>query len=305
MPDLPSLSTTVPREYVHRAAAAEVLLSGWETDGDDCFRVEARWPSGHSLFVPDGGRPDPLLIAESVRQVGLLLAHTEYGVPFGHQFMMRRLSYWAVPESLTSSAVPNRIELRTRCHDIVTRGAKLSSMRYEVTVLRDGQPMGEAEAAFTCLSPAVYRRLRGGRPTTVDPPAPDTALPASTVGHTRPDHVVLATAEGGRPGRWELRIDPAHPVFFDHPVDHVPGLLLLEAARQAAHAVTPGRHLLPVGSSGAFHHYTELDRPCWIEAEVPQRPAPSGGEDRIPVRITGIQEAKTVFDATVTMWSPR
>lgn len=305
MSDVQPLLTTVPREYVHRAAVAEVLLSGWETDGDDCFRVEARWPSGHSLFVREGGCPDPLLIAESVRQVGLLLSHAAYGAPFGHQFLMHRLSYSAEPGTLTSGAVPDRLELRTRCHDITTRGPHLSSMRYEVTVLRDGQSMGEAEAAFHCLAPAVYRRLRGGRPTSGGSPAPATALPASAVGRSHPANVVLDTAGGGRPGRWALRVDPTHPVFFDHPLDHVPGLLLVEAARQAAHLVTPARHLLPVASRSTFHRYVELDRPCWIEAEVPRWPTSAEAADRIPVRITGIQEATTVFDATVTMWSPR
>ncbi|MHC5908639.1 AfsA-related hotdog domain-containing protein, partial [Streptomyces sp. S6] len=38
--------------------------------------------------------------------------------------------------------------------------------------------------------------------------------------------------------------DPHHPLFFDHPSDHVPGMVLLEAARQAvclAAGGVPGR----------------------------------------------------------------
>lgn len=32
---------------------------------------------------------------------------------------------------------------------------------------------------------------------------------------------------------WPLRVDRTHPILFDHQLDHVPGMLLLEAARQA------------------------------------------------------------------------
>ncbi|MFF8732844.1 AfsA-related hotdog domain-containing protein [Streptomyces sp. NPDC015171] len=44
---------------------------------------------------------------------------------------------------------------------------------------------------------------------------------------------MLAATE--RAGRWQLRIEQDHPVLFGHPVDHAPGMLLLEALRQAAH----------------------------------------------------------------------
>ncbi len=38
----------------------------------------------------------------------------------------------------------------------------------------------------------------------------------------------------------DLVVDTAHPFYFDHPLDHVPGLLLLEAAVQAAQARAAG-----------------------------------------------------------------
>lgn len=35
----------------------------------------------------------------------------------------------------------------------------------------------------------------------------------------------------------QIHVDREHPFFFDHPVDHVPGMLLIEAARQFGIAV--------------------------------------------------------------------
>ena len=81
----PALTTTVPKEFVHRAAVAEVMLTSWKRQDDTRFTVTAQWPRAHSFFTPSGdGLHDPLIAAETVRQVGSLLAHAEYGVPLGH-----------------------------------------------------------------------------------------------------------------------------------------------------------------------------------------------------------------------------
>lgn len=290
------LTTTVPSEYVHRAAVSEVFLTHWETDSTDCFSVTAQWPRGHALFIPAGGYQDPLLLVESVRQTGALLAHAEYGVPFGHQFLMWNMSFSADPEALAAGPSPTEVVLRTECHDIVRRGRNLSSMRYRATVERDGAPLAMATAAFSCTSPSVYRRLRGDAPTASSVPMPVGIAP-ETVGRAGSRDVVLAAADPHTAHRWQLRVDTAHPIFFDHPVDHVPGMLLLEAARQAAHASTGLCGALPVGLDSTFTRYAELDAPCWIDAE-PGLPDSLG---RIPTTVRGTQRGETVFTATVTL----
>ncbi|MCX4545914.1 ScbA/BarX family gamma-butyrolactone biosynthesis protein [Streptomyces sp. NBC_01565] len=298
------LTTTVPRQYVHRAAVSEVLLTGWgpdplgaETDQSDSYVVRAQWPRGHSLFTPVGGYQDPLLLIESVRQSGSLLAHSEYGVPFGHQFLMWDMSFIAAPEALLVSPVPTEVELRIACRDIVRRGRTIASMRYEVSVWRDGAPLATASAGYSCTSPAVHRRLRGERPTTTDR-TPPPAIDAARVGRAAtPGHVVLAPADGGRARLWELRVDTAHPIFFDHPVDHVPGMVLLESARQAAHAATRLPDALVLGMASTFERYAELDAPCWIEADVAH---PDAAGD-IAVAVRGTQQDRQVFTADLVL----
>ncbi|MEV7525584.1 ScbA/BarX family gamma-butyrolactone biosynthesis protein [Streptomyces sp. NPDC091371] len=306
-PLYPRLTTTVPREFVHRAAVSEVLLTGWEADGlagsgedeQDGFVVRAQWPRSHSLFAPGGGYQDPMLLIESVRQVGSLLAHAEFGVPFGHQFLMWDMSFTAEPELLAAETVPTEIELRTECSDIVRRGGSLSAMRYDVTVLRGGKALATGGAAFRCMNPSVYRRLRCDRPTTTDRMAPPAIDPAS-VGHTNALNVVLARPGQNAGNRWELRVDTAHPTYFDHPVDHVPGMVLLEAARQAAHASTGMPDALVLGLKSEFARYAELDTPCWIEARTESH----GTTGNVLVKVSGTQDEETVFTAELLV-SPR
>ncbi|NEA65561.1 ScbA/BarX family gamma-butyrolactone biosynthesis protein [Streptomyces sp. SID12488] len=327
------LTTTVPRGYVHRAAVAEVFLTGWEaaptahaapTTASDSFVVRAQLPRGHALFAPAHGHQDPLLLLESIRQAGTLLSHAEYGVPFGHQFLMWGLSFAATPAALTTGATPTDVELHTVCHDIVRRGRTISGMRYDVSVRRDGVPVATGGASFGVTSPAVHRRLREGRPTVVDRALPTPVDPAE-VGHTDPGNVLLAaparTGANGRPNsrvsggenrwanswanRWELRVDTGHPILFDHPVDHVPGMLLIEAARQAARAATGRPDALLLGLDSNFTRYAELDAPCWMEARVarPDAFGPGRAQD-LRVHVLATQQGERVFAADLVLRDP-
>ncbi|MFJ9739682.1 ScbA/BarX family gamma-butyrolactone biosynthesis protein [Streptomyces sp. NPDC101166] len=300
----PLLTTTVPRGYVHRASVAEVFLTDWKPEridpsdpagSFDSFLVQAQWPRSHALFAPVAGHQDPLLLVESIRQTGSLLSHAEYGVPFGHQFLMWDMSFTAAPSAFEAGSAPTDVELRTVCRDIARRGDTIAGMRYEVCVRRDGLVVATGGARFSCTSPAAHRRLREGRPTTTDRALPPPIAPAA-VGHANPRDVVLAAPAAPHEARWELRVDAGHPVFFDHPVDHVPGMVLIEAARQAGRAATRQPRALLLGLRSEFTRYAELDAPCWIEAQVDDPDA----ED-LRVRVRGVQRGETVFTADLLL----
>jgi hypothetical protein len=290
---IPVLTSTVPSQYVHRAAIAEVLLTSWRAH-DGGFTVTAQWPRCHSFYRPvaDGRCQDPMLGAETVRQAGLLLAHAEFGVPLGHQFLVSELSFETTPEALRVSEAPTDLELEVSCHDIVRRGDRLSGMRYDVHFLRGGVPAGSGHAKYTCTSPSVYRRLRADR---VLGPLPELEPECPVaVGRTDARDVVLTAFDGTSR---QLRVDLSHPALFDHPLDHVPGMLLLEAARQAALAASFPERVFPVALDIKFLRYAELDQPCVITTARGQ----TGNDGRTPIRVTATQEGEAVFTSTVTV----
>ncbi|MFF8726248.1 ScbA/BarX family gamma-butyrolactone biosynthesis protein [Streptomyces sp. NPDC015171] len=266
---LDTWTTTVPKEYVHRAAVAEVFLTGWRQTDTDVCTVTAQWPRAHSFYGPAHGFHDPLLFAETLRQTVPLLSHAVYGAPMDHKQIWRDLRVSLDPAALRTGLTPAEVELRVCCTDVERRGGVLRGMRMEVTATRDGLPLATASTMFSSHSRALYRRLRGAYADAeqamagaVVPPLP---LRPELVGRDRAHDVVLSPR--GDDGRWQLRVDTLHPIIFDHPNDHSPGMLLLEAARQAVQHLLGPAPVLTTGLDTAFHRYAEMDAPAWVAAE--------------------------------------
>lgn len=292
----PSLTTTVPKEFVHRAAVAEVLLTDWGRIDDTHFTVQAQWPRSHSFYTSVlGDCYAPLIAVETVRQLGALLSHAEFGVPLGHQFLMSDCHVSADAEHLLLGDAPASLDIEVFFEEVKRRGGRMAGGRYRTVIRRNGQVAALGGASFTCTSPEVYRRVRGGRGLDGERRVLPLTAPIApqNIGRMSPMDVVLTPI--GEPSRWQLRVDTRHPVLFDHPVDHVPGMLLVEAARQASHAVLGDSAVLPLAMVCDFTRFVEIDAPCYIQAERLDTP-----DSRKTVLVTGSQDDAPVFSATVT-----
>ncbi|MFF7734906.1 ScbA/BarX family gamma-butyrolactone biosynthesis protein [Streptomyces sp. NPDC007984] len=296
--DVSGLTTTVPKEYVHRASLAEVFLTRCTRQSESHFALLGQWPRAHTFFqAAGGGRHDPLLTAETFRQAGLFLAHAELGVPLGHHFVMSDLWFSTEPDRLRIGSAPTDIELSAVCTDVTLRGGRAGGFRMELSIRRDGTVVAVGGGRFTCVSSAVYRRLRGDRlgcDLNGRRGLPRATMPPATVGRDRPEDVVLSPTD--RPNRWLLEPDPDHPVLFDHEGDHYPGMVLLEAARQAACGLMRPYTITPSAISTVFHRYAEFDEACVIEAT----PADSQEPGLIAVEVTGHQEGRQIFTSLLT-----
>ncbi|MEV4920587.1 ScbA/BarX family gamma-butyrolactone biosynthesis protein [Streptomyces tirandamycinicus] len=299
----PALTTTVAREYVHRAALSEVFLTGWNEAGRDAFTVTAQLPRCHTFYVPEYGMYDPLLLCEMIRQSSTLLTHVAYQVPFGHQLSWSRLQFAVNPQAMRIEDTPADVELHVTCSDIRYHRSLPVTMSMHLEAVRNGSLLAMASVRFGSHSPAVYQRLRPGRGDIdeifASAPKPPEPVSRSTVGRLRKQDIVLSPAT--EPLRWQLRVDTSHPVLFDHALDHVPGMLLLESVRQAGQAVRPSRAgaVLPVSMDVSFNHYVEFDEPCWIEAEPTDAPSSSG--TRRTIRVNALQKDSFAFNATAEL----
>lgn len=73
----------------------------------------------------------------------------------------------------------------------------------------------------------------------------------------------------------QLALDPTHPFFFEHPLDHYPGLMLVEAGRQFGTAVAHLLYGVPAdtgfilnGMTVDFTTFAELDAPVFVNSTV-------------------------------------
>lgn len=300
LPDMPQLTTTVPKEYVHRASLAEVFLTGCTAQDELRFSLTGQWPRAHTLFnSPDGRYHDPLQVAETFRQAGMFLAHAELGVPLGHHFVMWNLNYTTYLENLGIGSHPTDFVLDVRCTEIIRSGRRISQLRMEFGIRRDEAVVAHGTAHFSAVTPPVYARLRASRPQRNDSATPliepDRApMPPASVGHHSAANVVLTPT--GVPSLWLLTPDLDHPIFFDHPGDHLPGMVLLEAARQAACALTAPLVMPPASAASVFHRYAELDRPCWIEVSR----LSADNSEPMTVEVVGRQDGEAVFTSIMT-----
>ena len=172
-------------------------------------------------------------MAETLRQAVIFLSHL-CGVPLTYRFLMPFMSI-SVEAAILDPLVPAQVAVELDVKDMKLNRGQLSALTVSARFVVDGDPVGDGTAVARMVDPATYERFRGSVPTGL-PAAREDLLACADVGHATQRNVMLGRSP--RPFVWPLRVDPSHPIFFDHPLDHVPGMLLVEAARQAVRAAS-------------------------------------------------------------------
>ncbi|MFJ1597336.1 ScbA/BarX family gamma-butyrolactone biosynthesis protein [Streptomyces sp. NPDC088261] len=273
-----SWSRTVARETVHRASVAEVLLTDVRQAGDGRFEAAACWPRSHPTF-PRGGTDlhSPLMVVETLRQLGIYLPLRHYGVAPDARLLITDL-FFRIDPAAEPRAAFGATEITCLATVSEVRrgpGGAVTALRLEVAFLAGGRAFALAGGGALFLDEERYGTVRAGRAGTVaagtppsDRPRPD----AATVGVHTPHDVLVTHGAGprrtGGPGQDDILLvepaDPRHPFFFDHASDHVPGMVLLEAARQAAARQSGGTLLRPTAGRLKAARFTEFDPPARI-----------------------------------------
>ena len=76
----------------------------------------------------------------------------------------------------------------------------------------------------------------------------------------------------------QFHLDATHPFFFEHPLDHFPGLMLVEAGRQLGTALAHVEYGVPMDAvfilndfSVSFPSFAELGRPVFVTSKVREK----------------------------------
>jgi len=274
-----SWDSCVSRTLVHRKAVAEVLLTDARALPDGRYLLAAQWPRSYATSASgtgtgtssrsgsgSGERHDPMLAAETIRQVGLYICQRFLGAPSTSKPVIRSVGF-----QLDNSTEPvvgygaTDVLCRAEVHDVrhVDDLPWPVALNVRIQFSAAGREFGSAFGRVRVLSEEEYETFRG--PNAAAGPVPDDVhwRPSPTeVSVPSPGDVMLVRDPSG-----SLLVAPAdlrHPRFFDHPTDHVPGMVLLEAARQAAclAGASPGRLN---GCHMQALRFTEWNSPVHVE----------------------------------------
>lgn len=267
---------SVPHRLVHKRASAEVLVSAVNAD-DGGWVLEARLPGRHRFHTDVIGRQsryhDPLFVLEAFRQGCVAASHVFYGVPLDFRYVLRYYGFRVRDlDVLAMDSGPAEFEFSTVIRrEFRARGAtSVTGLEVAATARRGGSAAMELSGGFGWMTEEQWRSTRSGsqrRPG----PQPPTAEPRM-VGRTHAEHVVI-----GEPRRRDrsmdagLVVDIDNPTFFDHPLDHLPGGLILEACRQLAMVSMGPDSSSVVGPTTLrcdFHSFAELSPPCVVTLET-------------------------------------
>lgn len=284
----------VPRQLVHKTTAGHVLLTDAIMLAEDRFLLAAMLPPDH------GPGADPMLVAEALRQAAYYVQHYFYGVPDSHQFILGEITL-GIEDTAPLTAGPRGfpVNLSVTCTPTAKRTSRRLGLRLEVELSVAGHVCGRGSLLSDAVVPCVYQaiRRRAAAPVTAVPaPAGGRPLSPGEVGRRGPADVLLC--DDGTAGGWLLRVDQGNPELFDHPVDHVPGMVLLEAFRQAALAATGPLATSLTGLRAEFARFCELGTPARITA----RPQPGHPvADRMLVRVAAEQAGAEVASGAIEL----
>lgn len=234
--------STLAAGLVHKHAPEQVFVTDWmRGPGETMCTIATRLPLAHSRFS-DGSTPyhDVVLVAETIRQAGLIITSQVFDIPADRQFLLRELQVELDPLEL-SRRDPGSCEMTVWPDPSSTvkmrRGGNLAGGMMMANCEIGGERAGTGRVVGAWVTDDAYVRLRESQ-RIADAPPPVEPLPVAgrerNTGKRNPANSVLSPLRESQDGyAATIVVDRGDPTWFDHPLDHVPGLLLLEAFQQA------------------------------------------------------------------------
>jgi hypothetical protein len=287
-----------PAALVHLRTVSQVLITGMQRHTTNEYGATLQWPRRHPLNrwdTPAEAPFSPLLVAESGRQLGIALTQLHADPPGGAHYLIDTIATRTNTNHLGRRPASAAWDLTAQVSlDLEPTRGPLRGFTLDAALSHDGVEFARCTGHASVVSDAAYRRLRGPRLGARQAAAAPTAWSRPTadeVGVRDTCDVLLARTPEGR---LHLHVeDDGHPVWFDHPSDHVPGMVLLEAARQCSRLLgsTTARPDTVPGLTLRTARFCEWDGAVLLRHE----PRPHGA------RVTFDQDGDTVAEVDLDL----
>ena len=280
----PAIEPSTIRTLVHKRLPENVLLTDLRACGAGHFVCTGRMATDHPLFNEGRRTPreDILFYTEVGRQASLAVTHAFLDASLDDVFIFEG-SEAAMTEAIwrSSHSAAEAVVSEITVRDTVRRkNNAVSRVVADYLMTIGGEQVFGGTGTWTIQPPALFQRVRrtaleAGSGDSTDPPA--TLEPHAASLRRSPGNVVISAPEyrqGGAEVAASLIVDRTHPYFFDHPCDHVPGMLLLEGCTQLALGacaelgVTAPRRAAVIAYAADFTQFVELGLPTTLTARV-------------------------------------
>jgi hypothetical protein len=300
---------TVDRSQLHRWALSEVFLTDARQVGEDEYLAAAQLPPSHAYYSEHTSRlgsPDPLLLLECCRQAETYGGHEYAGASPSSKFLLRSWSM-ELPGLLTVPDLERPGELRIAVRTSNRRGSPgdVRRLTFGIDMKLAKRCLGFVSMDVGYIPAEVYDtvRLQGrGRPLVPfkDLPRETTHIAPHLVGRSDPSNVVLASADvGSDNASATVRIPLDNRSMFDHGQDHLPGMVLMEAARQLCllgvsdlWGASVSRTTV-AGFDFSFTRYAELDVPTKVHI---RKTEPYAHEDNLSLMLPDLRTFYIEFE---------
>lgn len=317
-----SLDRTMRRQLVHKHAVEAVAVTDALKLDDAGTRswVAAMYPRAAALFTdaldPTFARYDHSMVVEVARQAGLVVMHSWLGSPETDATILDRLDLEVHDPLLLG---PMTGPTTVHCHTLVTeqrmRGERLQRSVATTTLYVEDIPAVSVGTVCTPVPKEKYANIRRMARERVPaaPAVPDvpTLVDPALIGRTGSDNVLIThpvlDLDAGS-WRCQVHVDTTHPVYFEHHIGHVPGIVTMESLAQAARASVALAHpdldparVLVRRVAYRFGGWGEHDHP--LEASVRLGDRTDVAEDRvaIPLEVGLSQFGQDLVSGTVVL----
>jgi hypothetical protein len=275
---------TVDPRLVWKLAPEQTFVTGWLRDTErEEFRIGIRVPRAHLRFS-DTLNPylDVMLLAEVANQAGVIVAAELLDVPLDSTFLLRRFAVELDPLKHNRIGPDSTgLMLTTDREGVFFKSRRTGRPPTGWMICQcaiEGRPSGTLEVQGVWVTDEMYQAFRrAGGNVEAEEDGHGVLDPEPETGRALPRNRAIARLEpAGEPRAYAttVLVDEEDPTYYERPLDHVPGLLLFEAAKQAATAAVCRERSVPasrvvIGSAELkFSRFAELYAPSRCRVEL-------------------------------------
>ncbi|HET7538528.1 MAG TPA: AfsA-related hotdog domain-containing protein [Polyangiaceae bacterium] len=261
------------RQWVHKRIDANVFVGEPVRAGTDDFATESFFPINHEFYNDClSGLSASGYLIEVARQVNLAISHRYFEVPLSAGFLVTSIDWRFNDDAPYVVSDLSSFTLLTHVAHVTQRKGAVCKLETRSRFVQGEREFLSGGAAFLISSRSLTSEgdsahlelQRSGR----------AAATADDAQVRDPRNVLIEVPEDAdrKIGRIPMLVDPNHDFFFEHENGHVPGMMLLEAGKQAAVYAANSAFPVVAGMYGdlaageiRFGRFADLGRTVWMK----------------------------------------